>query len=85
MKHIQVAPRARGDLRNLDPQVARQILDAIDHYARTGFGDVVRLRGATRPPEFRLRVRDWRVRFRVDLATRTLQVLRIRHRSVAYR
>lgn len=82
--NVVFAPRARVDLRRLDPQIARQILDAIERYSVAGVGDVVKLKGS-RPPEFRLRIRDWRVRFRVNLVARTLDVLRVRHRSEAYR
>jgi len=45
-------------------------------------GDVKRLQGID-PPEFRLRVGDWRVRFLSDGAT--LTVLRVRNRREAYR
>jgi len=74
---------ARRDLRRLEPPVAARILDALDRLATTGQGDVQRLRGSI--DEWRLRVGDWRVRFRYDLATQILEVLRIRPRGEAYR
>jgi len=74
---------ARRDIRRLDPPVATRILDALDRLATTGQGDTLRLRGT--PDEWRLRVGDWRVRFRYDTATQTLAVLRILPRGEAYR
>jgi mRNA-degrading endonuclease RelE of RelBE toxin-antitoxin system len=43
---------------------------------------LVRLRGSD---ELRLRVGDWRVRLRLDPATRTIVVLRVLPRGRAYR
>ena len=51
--------------------------------ADTGQGDVTRLQGSS--DEWRLRVGDWRGRFRDDHPTRTLEVLRILPRGQAYR
>jgi mRNA-degrading endonuclease RelE of RelBE toxin-antitoxin system len=45
-------------------------------------GNVKRLHGIT-PPEYRLRVVDYRVRF--HLRDETIQVLRVRNRKQAYR
>jgi mRNA interferase RelE/StbE len=63
--------------------VAARILDALDRLATTGQGDIQRLRGT--PDEWRLRVGDWRVRFRYDAAVQALAVLRILPRGEAYR
>src|ERR1044071_6953668 len=52
--------------------------------AQTQRGDVVRLTDVE-PPEFRLRVGDWRVRFRIDRAAATLILLRVLPRDQAYR
>jgi hypothetical protein len=62
--------------------VALRIIAAIQRFAATGVGNVQGLRGI-HPPEFRLRVGDWRVRFhdRSDL----IAVLRVRNRKDAYR
>jgi hypothetical protein len=66
----------------LDRAVALRIIAAIQRFAATGAGNVQGLRGI-HPPEFRLRVGDWRVRFhdRGDL----IDVLRVRNRKDAYR
>ena len=76
------SPAARTDLRAIDRETAGQVLHAIDRYLETGVGDVIKLQ----PPrtEFRLRFGDYRVLFlRVD--AHSIEVLRIRHRSQAYR
>jgi hypothetical protein len=49
--------------------VATRILDALARLANIGQGDVTRLQGIS--DEWRLRVGDWRIRFRYDHPTRT--------------
>jgi mRNA-degrading endonuclease RelE of RelBE toxin-antitoxin system len=75
---------ARRDLKRLDPPVQKRLINAVDHFARTGEGDVVRLVNVM-PPEYRLRVGDWRVRFAQDAERRLLDVLRVLWRDKAYR
>jgi mRNA interferase RelE/StbE len=74
---------ARRDLHRLDRDVGDRILRAIARYAETNQGDVRRLHGVR--AERRLRVGDWRVRFRLVDADRTIEVLRILPRGRAYR
>ncbi len=74
---------ARRDLRRLDRPVAVRIVEALERLATTGQGDVQRLRGTT--DEWRLRVGDWRVRFRYDTAADTIEVLHILPRGESYR
>ena len=52
--------------------------------AETNQGDVTRLQGVT-PPEWRLRIGDWRVRFAYDFGAQTITVLRVFPRGRAYR
>lgn len=80
---VTLTGSARRDIRRLDSPVAARILEALERLATTGQGDIQRLRGT--PDEWRLRVGDWRVRFRYDTATQTLAVLRILPRGEAYR
>jgi mRNA interferase RelE/StbE len=80
---VVLTASAQRDLRRLDRPVAARILDALTRFAETGQGDVTRLQGVA--DEWRLRVGDWRVRFRYDYPTRTLAVLRILPRGQAYR
>lgn len=77
-------PRAKKDLSRLDPPVQERIIAAIVHLAATAQGDVVRMK-RIRPPEWRLRVGSWRVRFRRDDQRRLLQVLRVLPRDKVYR
>jgi mRNA-degrading endonuclease RelE of RelBE toxin-antitoxin system len=80
---IEWSPQARTDLRAIDRETAMRILDALAHYTKTGEGDVKFLTG----PLFgkrRLRVGDWRVRFE-PRDDRRIFVLRVQHRSEAYR
>ena len=81
----KATPPAERDLRRLDRPVRQRIFDALDRFI-TNYpqGDVVRLQGID-PPEYRLRVGDWRVRFRPDPASNTIVVLRVLPRGEAYR
>jgi hypothetical protein len=66
----------------LDRAIGLRIIGAIHRFAATGAGNVQGLRGI-HPPEFRLRVGDWRVRFH-DHGD-WLDILRVRNRRDAYR
>ena len=76
------SPEAKADLRAIDRDTARRILEAIDHYLITGSGDVITLRSPRR--EFRLRVGAHRVIF-LRIEESTIEILRVRHRREAYR
>lgn len=76
--------RALKDADHLDSKVLERIAAALDRYAAEERGDVIRLE-AVEPPEWRLRVGAWRVRFRRDAHERILYVLRVLPRDKAYR
>ena len=82
IKRVVLTTQAKAELAALDRAVAFRIVGAIDRFATTGAGNVQALRGI-HPPEFRLRVGDWRVRFH-DYGD-WIDVLRIRNRGSAYR
>ena len=65
----------------LDSVIARRIKQAVERLGETGAGNVKMLHGIS-PPEYRLRIGDYRVRFRQEF---TARVLRVRHRREAYR
>lgn len=80
---IEVTPRAGRDVRNLDPPVSRREREALERLVENpAEAQLVRLQGSD---ELRLRVGDWRVRLRLDSATRTIVVLRVLPRGRAYR
>lgn len=82
---IIVTARAARQFRKL-PTLARDAMsDALERYAATGFGDVTRL-AAVRPPEYRLRVGDYRARFSLTVAHEgaVVEVLWVGHRREAY-
>ncbi|MBE3110448.1 MAG: type II toxin-antitoxin system RelE/ParE family toxin [Acidobacteria bacterium] len=66
----------------MDRVQAVRVLEAVQRFVDTGHGDVRRLMGYER--EYRLRVGDWRVRF-AQQVDGSLLILRVLHRSVAYR
>ena len=81
---VRWLPHSQRDLKRLDPPVRRRVVDAVKNFALTGEGDVVRLVDVE-PPEYRLRVGDWRIRFSRDDEHRLLNVLRVMPRGKAYR
>jgi mRNA-degrading endonuclease RelE of RelBE toxin-antitoxin system len=81
-KRIGWTDQAKADLRAIDQATALRILHTIARYLATGVGDVKHLQDVE-PPEFRLRVGNYRVRFH-DLGDSIL-VLAVKHRREAYR
>ena len=71
-----------ADRAGLDKGIARRVKQSVERFAETGAGNLKRLQ-AIDPPEFRLRVGDYRVRFHHD--GETITVLRVRNRREAYR
>jgi mRNA-degrading endonuclease RelE of RelBE toxin-antitoxin system len=69
------------ELSRLDNRLMDRVVDAVLRYATTGAGDVRRLSGY-RPPQWRVRVGDWRVRFWLTGAT--VVVLHVSPRGRAY-
>jgi hypothetical protein len=69
-------------VRRIDRQTALSLLEGLADYVLTGHGDVERLTDVE-PPELRLRLGDFRVRF-YDLGD-TLLILRVLNRKEAYR
>ena len=82
MKTLRWSARASDDLESLDGAVARRIVKTLRRYAETESGDVIRLQGAT--GMLRMRIGDWRVLLET-LSGDELRVLRVLHRSQAYR
>jgi mRNA interferase RelE/StbE len=66
----------------IDRENAMRILNAINRFALSGEGDVKRLQDID-PPELRLRVGDYRVRF-YD-SEEAILVLAVKHRREVYR
>jgi mRNA interferase RelE/StbE len=63
---VEFARAAQRDLRHQDPQIRSRVLTAIKALLTDPpAGDIKRLAGVE-PPEWRLRVGDWRVRFTRD-------------------
>jgi mRNA interferase RelE/StbE len=80
---VELAPRARRDLRRLDRPVRERIISSLDRFALEGVGDAVPLKG--QPGRYRPRIGDWRAAFTRDREARTLTVLWVRGRESAYR
>ncbi|MGE0539618.1 MAG: type II toxin-antitoxin system RelE/ParE family toxin [Dehalococcoidia bacterium] len=75
---------AERDFARLPVQAQQRIVTALDRYVgEERRGDVKKLAGGG--DEWRLRVGDWRLRFRYSEDGRTLVVVRVRPRGRAYR
>ena len=81
-KKIAWTDQAKADLRTIDQTTALRILHVVARSLATGEGDVKRLQDVE-PPELRLRVGDYRVRFH-DLGD-SIVVLAVKHRREACR
>lgn len=85
---VELDPEVERELDRLDPQVARRILEFL--YERVARRDNPRsLGGALHGPKFgelwKYRVGDWRIICKIEDEYVTVLVLRISHRSKAYR
>lgn len=80
---LAIEDRARKDLRRLDPPTRDRIARAIKLLAQNAelTGDVKRLKGSD---EYRLRVGDYRVRFKRDGHLLIITVIRVLPRGRAY-
>jgi len=81
-KKIVWSDRAKASLRAIEQATALRILHALARVIATGEGDVKRLQDIE-PPEFRLRIGDYRVRFRYS--DNAVEILSVKHRREAYR
>ncbi len=79
---LALTDNALRDLARLDPANRQRIIRALERLAAAEYGDVKRLTGR---PEWRLRVGDWRVLFIYQRPEEAIRVLRVLHRSSAYR
>jgi len=77
------APRALKELARLDRGEQHRVRQAVEAFASESKGDMLRLQNLT-PPEYRLRVGKWRVRFRLDHERRMIQILHVLRRDEAY-
>jgi mRNA interferase RelE/StbE len=75
------SPRAKKALSKLPADVQQQITAALGRFAATGYGDVRKMTDK-RPPEYRLRVGDWRAR--LTLTAAAVEVERVANRREAY-
>jgi mRNA-degrading endonuclease RelE of RelBE toxin-antitoxin system len=81
-KKIAWTDQAKADVRAIDREVAIDLLQKLAHFLQTEQGDVKRLQDID-PPEFRLRIGEYRVRYH-DLGD-SVEILRVLHRRDAYR
>jgi mRNA-degrading endonuclease RelE of RelBE toxin-antitoxin system len=81
-KKIVWTDQAKADVRDIDRETAIDLLHRLARFLATEEGDVRRLADID-PPEFRLRLGDYRLRF-YDHGD-WIEILRVRNRKEAYR
>jgi mRNA-degrading endonuclease RelE of RelBE toxin-antitoxin system len=74
---------ARADLRAIDRETALRLLKALARFLATDTGNVKQLEGFD-PPQYRLRIGDWRFIFRKS-GDGAIEIVRVRNRREAYR
>jgi mRNA-degrading endonuclease RelE of RelBE toxin-antitoxin system len=84
MRRAVFAPAAMRDLERLDAAVRTRVVKAVRRLADSGRGDLKALHGDL-AGRFRLRVGEWRVFLGAFGQTGEIEVLRVIHRSDAYR
>ena len=77
---LRFESRALKDLRRLDKQLSKRIVDRIEFMAEDLRGDVKKL--TDHSPQYRLRIGDYRVLF--DIEDKTIVIQRIRNRREVY-
>lgn len=82
-ERVVFSSESRADIRAIDRETALRLLKALARFLVTNSGDVKQLEGFD-PPQYRLRVGDWRVIFRKSGAL-TVEIVRVRNRREAYR
>jgi len=83
VRKLVLADQAKADLAGLDRATRLRIAAALQRLVLTNAGNIKKLE-AIDPPEYRLRVGDWRVRFSYP-DTGTVRVNRVLNRREAYR
>jgi mRNA-degrading endonuclease RelE of RelBE toxin-antitoxin system len=80
---VEWTPGAQRDLGRLDRPARARIVATVLRLAETSQGDVLKLAGK-QPPEYRLRVGGWRVRFAWDQVAGVLIILHVFKRGQGY-
>lgn len=83
MAEVLYSPRARHDLKRLDEQIRKRVVQKVDRHVATGHG-ARQLKGPF-AGTLCLRAGDWRVFLDRDTETQAVRVMRVLHRSVAYK
>jgi mRNA-degrading endonuclease RelE of RelBE toxin-antitoxin system len=81
-KKILWSDQAKADVRAIDRETALDLLQRLARFLSTEQGDIRRLQDID-PPEFRLRLGDYRLRY-YDHGD-SIELLRVLHRKDAYR
>jgi mRNA-degrading endonuclease RelE of RelBE toxin-antitoxin system len=79
---INFTDEAKSQIRTIDQETAIEILRKPDRFNLTGVGDIKKLTNV-HPPELRLRIGDYRIRFYSTI--KSIDVLTVTYRGRSYR
>ena len=85
MHKVEWTEEALQDLKGLDPIVVTRILKKLSWFSLHFEFMIPEILAGEFAGTYKLRVGDWRVRFELDRRNRIIVVLRVLHRSQAYR
>ncbi len=83
MKNLVLTEQAKQDLNRLDHATRIRMAAAMQRLVLENAGNIKKLQGID-PPEYRLRIGDWRIRFSIQDAD-TVRINRVQNRKDAYR
>lgn len=81
-RDIEWTDAALEDMAALEKGMGQRVQKAVERFVESGAGNIKKLQGID-PPEYRLRVGDYRVRF--NSREEAIVILRVLHRKEAYR
>jgi mRNA interferase RelE/StbE len=79
---VNFSVRAARELKKLDKQIQKRIIEKLMHYASTENLSEAKKLTDSRLGEWRYRIGDYKVIF--DLSAKEIQVLKVAHRSEVY-
>lgn len=85
MHEVVLAAQAERDLKRLPAALFRRVIAAVRPLAATPRPPGARKLHGSGRDDYRLRVGDYRILYEVDDRTRTVRIMRVRHRREAYR
>lgn len=82
---VLLGPRARRDLKKLDPRVSKRLDRTILKLGHEPYPSGIRKLIAKDVAQYRIRIGDYRILYDIDESAKAVVILRIGHRREIYR